>query len=139
MIGFSKKKMQTRSVVEDFTRDEDLQQQIVENKTPRMSRDLTRIKALAAPLIIILIVLILVGVMLSKIVTLSSDVATLKARLAASESLQPRIDRLEKELSTLTTRMAGRQTRIVQQEDRETAVKKAPPSSPRKKTAKPRT
>lgn len=138
MLGFGKKKAQIRSV-EDYIESLDGQKQIVENKPPRISGKPTRTKSFAVALLIILAALVLVVVMFSKIAALSSEVAALRTQLVASTSLQPRLDRLEEEFGTFKTRMAERQTPMMQQESRETAVKKAPLSRPRKKTAKPKT
>lgn len=139
MLSFGKKKMQARSVVEDAMKDEHHQQYTLENKTLHISRDYTKLKSLAAPLVIIVIALVLVGVMLLKIVALSSEVGALKTRVATSESLQSRIERIEKELDALRNRMPEKQARVLQRENREAAEKKVPSSNAAKKRAKPRT
>lgn len=138
-MGFTKKKLPARSVVEDYTEDANFQERAVEHKAPRIGRDIAGIKRFAALSVIIIIALVLIGLMLSKVAALSSEVSALKARLVVLENLQPRMDRLEKEFHTPKNQMAGKQTGMQQQENRGATVKKAPSSNPRKKAVKPRT
>ncbi|HAR96917.1 MAG TPA: hypothetical protein DCR97_13310 [Deltaproteobacteria bacterium] len=139
MLCFTKKRLPARSVVDDYTENADWEEQSAENAKPRISRNLPRIKSFGAPVVIGIIALLLIGVMLSKLVILSSEVTKIKTRLAASESLRSRVEKLEKDLDALSGGMAEKQTRVGRRESRETTVKKGAPSSPRKRTAKSRT